>query len=207
LDVYLTVSAMLLIEMLLVVQEVPLPRWFMPHHSAHEVVSTMHKLFPAFMNGCRCISTAFYVDRKAVRVVALEAAAGTARGLTVRAASLVRSAEKMVRVSGRAAVIAANVVTEDGSLSEGIETLSISSQQQGEGTMEHTLAAIRRVVATSKDSEAVNTMIQNKLTLIHDPVALQKQSVVKDNRTFELFRNLGVYLIARFVFIKTAVSS
>ena len=63
---------MLLIEALLVLQEVQLPGWFLPHHTAHDVVSTMHRLFPAFMNGCRCITTAFHVDRKAVRVEALE---------------------------------------------------------------------------------------------------------------------------------------
>lgn len=63
---------MLLIEALLVLQEVQLPGWFLPHHTAHDVVSTMHRLFPAFMNGCRCINTAFHVERKAVRVEALE---------------------------------------------------------------------------------------------------------------------------------------
>jgi hypothetical protein len=79
--------------------------------------------------------------------------------------------------------------------------------QQGEGAMEHALAAVRRVVLTSKDSDAVNGMVRNKLALIDDPVALQKQSVLKDNRTFELFRNLALYLVGRFVFIKTTVSS
>eukprot|EP01035_Chromulina_nebulosa_P030852 gene30852-41042_t len=52
--------SMLLIEALLVLQEVQLPGWFLPHHTAHDVVSTMHRLFPAFMNGCRCINTAFH---------------------------------------------------------------------------------------------------------------------------------------------------
>ena len=65
-------TAMLLIEALLVLQEFQLPGWFLPHHTAHDVVSTMHRLFPAFMNGCRCITTAFHVERKAVRVEALE---------------------------------------------------------------------------------------------------------------------------------------
>ena len=82
---------MLLIEALLVLQEVPLPAWFLPYYTAHDIVSTMHRLFPAFMNGCRCVTTAFHVDRKAVRVEALEQLAATTREVSLRATSVIRT--------------------------------------------------------------------------------------------------------------------
>jgi hypothetical protein len=87
---------MLLVEALLVIQEVALPDWFLPQHTPHDVVTTLHRLFPAFMNGCRCVISAFYVDRKAARVEAMEALAASTRDVSLRAVALVRSVEKLV---------------------------------------------------------------------------------------------------------------
>jgi len=81
---------MLLIEMLLVLQEASLPSWFLPDTTPNDIVSVLHRLYPAFMNGGRCISGAFYVDRKAVRVVALEAVSNTSKEVTLRACSVAR---------------------------------------------------------------------------------------------------------------------
>ena len=63
---------MLLLEIMLVLEEVQIPVWLLRYHTSHDVVSLCHRLFPAYMNGCRSIVGAFYVDRKANRVAALK---------------------------------------------------------------------------------------------------------------------------------------
>jgi len=62
---------MLLIEMLLILEGNKIPVFLLPSNTSHDVISWMHKLFPAYMNGCRCIIGAFTVDRKGYRVEAL----------------------------------------------------------------------------------------------------------------------------------------
>ncbi|KAJ1449700.1 hypothetical protein M885DRAFT_489327 [Pelagophyceae sp. CCMP2097] len=53
---------MLVVETVLMLQEFALPAWFLPKWTEHEVVALLHNLFPAFMNGCRCIGGFLYVD-------------------------------------------------------------------------------------------------------------------------------------------------
>ena len=60
--IYTGQIAMLVVEVSLVLQEVKLPDWFFPTVTEHEMVLLMHSLFPAFMNGCRCIGSFYYVD-------------------------------------------------------------------------------------------------------------------------------------------------
>lgn len=55
---------MLLIESLLLLEEWPLPLWFFPSYTAHDILSFMHKLFPAFINCARVVTGAFHVDKK-----------------------------------------------------------------------------------------------------------------------------------------------
>ena len=51
-----------LLEMVLILEEVSVPVWFLPYNTSHEIVSMVRRLFPAFMNGTRCILG----DRKAI---------------------------------------------------------------------------------------------------------------------------------------------
>jgi hypothetical protein len=44
------------------VQETKLPEWFLPQYTEHQLVWLMHSLFPAFLNGCRCLGGFLYVD-------------------------------------------------------------------------------------------------------------------------------------------------
>lgn len=53
---------MLILEVVLMLQELKLPGWFLPKTTEHEIVLLMHNLFPAFMNGCRCLGGYLYVD-------------------------------------------------------------------------------------------------------------------------------------------------
>lgn len=51
-----TALVMLLMEMVLILEEAPLPLWFLPYNTPCEIMAFMHRIFPAFMNGCRSIT-------------------------------------------------------------------------------------------------------------------------------------------------------
>ena len=80
----------LLVETLLVLEEFVLPTWLFPYHTAYDVVSTLHRLFPAFMNGCRCLIGAFQVDRKADRVAILTSLNASVQRISLTAGSIVQ---------------------------------------------------------------------------------------------------------------------
>mmetsp|Transcript_12415 Transcript_12415/g.40580 ORF Transcript_12415/g.40580 Transcript_12415/m.40580 type:complete len:350 (-) Transcript_12415:350-1399(-) len=54
--------AMFVVEVLLMLHELQLPDWFLPQTTEHELIVLMHSLFPAYLNGCRCIGNVLYVD-------------------------------------------------------------------------------------------------------------------------------------------------
>ena len=54
--------AMLVVEVMMLLKEIELPPWFLPAMTAHELIQLGHNLFPAFMNGCRCIGAYLFVD-------------------------------------------------------------------------------------------------------------------------------------------------
>mmetsp|Transcript_11533 Transcript_11533/g.46672 ORF Transcript_11533/g.46672 Transcript_11533/m.46672 type:complete len:381 (-) Transcript_11533:309-1451(-) len=54
--------AMFVAEVLLMLNELKLPDWFLPQTTEHELVLILHALFPAYVNGCRCIGGVLYVD-------------------------------------------------------------------------------------------------------------------------------------------------
>ncbi len=62
------IKVVLFVECLLVLGGVTLPIWLFPQHTSHDIVTMCHKLYPAFMNGCRCICGSFYQDSQSVRL-------------------------------------------------------------------------------------------------------------------------------------------
>ncbi|GMI00521.1 hypothetical protein TrST_g8104 [Triparma strigata] len=60
--IYTGMIVMLLVEITLMTQEDPLPEWFFPRTTEFEWIWLLHLLFPAFMNGCRCLGGFLYVD-------------------------------------------------------------------------------------------------------------------------------------------------
>lgn len=60
--VFTGMIVMLVVEVMLMLQEVALPDWFLPSYTEHELVLLLHSLFPAYLNGCRCIGGYLYVD-------------------------------------------------------------------------------------------------------------------------------------------------
>jgi len=60
--IYTGQIVMLLIEITLMTTEEPFPDWFFPKTTEYEWIWLLHTLFPAFMNGCRCLGGFLYVD-------------------------------------------------------------------------------------------------------------------------------------------------
>lgn len=69
-------SVMLLIESLILLEKWKFPTTILPYHTPHEMITFLHKIYPALINCCRCLLTAFYVDTRAVRIEALQEVAG-----------------------------------------------------------------------------------------------------------------------------------
>lgn len=53
---------LMVVEVMLVLKEVVLPDWVLPQMTEHELIMLGHNLFPAYLNGCRCIGAYLYVD-------------------------------------------------------------------------------------------------------------------------------------------------
>jgi hypothetical protein len=82
----------LLIESLLILEEMSLQSWLFQYHTSHDVVSFLRRLFPAFMNGCRCITGAFQVDKKAHRLSILTRLNAALLRASLTAGSIVQDA-------------------------------------------------------------------------------------------------------------------
>lgn len=214
---------MLLVEMLLVLQEVPLPHWFLPDCTPYDVVSVLHRLFPAFMNGGRCISGAFYVDRKTVRLAALDAVSASSKELTLRSCNLARS---MLVQRLDCADQEADVLQESEDVDDEVEVVEAEGEGDSEedlderpavvtslkhrpgrvGIMEKQMAEVRRRVAAMREgrSGALAEMVEGKARLISDPANLRKATAQGWNSMgWLLLRDVSIYLVARFVFIKS----
>lgn len=60
--VFTGMIAMLVVEVMLLLKELVFPAWFLPGMTEHEFIMLGHNLFPAFLNGCRCIGAYLFVD-------------------------------------------------------------------------------------------------------------------------------------------------
>ena len=53
-----------------------IPDWFLPKWTDHEMILFMQSLFPAFLNGCRCLGGVLYVDQDELMQKRLQALEG-----------------------------------------------------------------------------------------------------------------------------------
>jgi hypothetical protein len=188
-------ATMLLIESLLVLQEAPiLPSWFLPTHTAGDLVSNMHRLFPAYMNGCRCILGVFHVDRKDQRVVVLDKLAEIQNEWARESQILIRSTP----------VFANHSADDDQEVEDGEEVVPGS-----EFTMSRALNAARNRYASSKEGKngSIASYMQDTAKVIKDPKSLSRKNSSKEgafNLSPEMIwlRNIVIYLAARFIFVK-----
>lgn len=219
---------MLLIEMLLVLQEVQFPDWFLPYHTPYEIVATMHRLFPAYMNGCRCVTGAFYYSKKDTRVKVLKELCDAAKDANLKVSNMVFAMEDSVRskllldqedeVEAEEDADIVSVYENDDASS----TVSVSSKKTVsnpnkskktssnavEGAMEKYLKEVRkRVLATREGRNGTAAKhIKETTEIIHDHNKLFKLlGADKHSENLTMLRNLVVYIAMRFLFIKQKV--
>jgi hypothetical protein len=200
---------MLLIEMLLVVQEVALPDWWLPYNTPHDIISTLHKLFPAYMNGCRCIAGAFYVDERADRVKLLEEVQESTKDLCLKVDVVLKSYENIYLLDNDDNSSNSNV--DDNGLIQ--NTYDGNNNNNNIGFMQKTLFNIENKIissSTSNNAKHKENMknFDSTIALINDPYKLASQQNKTEEKDanelskFEIFRNFCIYLLVRFLFVK-----
>lgn len=177
--------AMLLIECALILEQYKIPIWLLSRNTSYDVVSLLHRLYPAFMNGCRCIVGAFVVDHKSRRIEALVELSESVQVVTMKARSVKQITEGI-----------AQALIEEGS----------SSDRDGafagrKGADAVTMADALRNVQRNTLVNSIVSGIQQKTITIQDPVLMHKQD--KSQNDFSWLRNVIVYLVARFIIVKS----
>ena len=178
---------MLLIECALVLEQFKIPPVFLlARITSFDIVSALHRLYPAFMNGYRCIVGAFVIDHKSRRIEALLELSESVRCVTLRAINIVQGTEVIAHSLSEGAF---NERERDGVI-KGSQGLS----------MKDALNSVQR----SGTYDTVVTGVQQKAAVVLDPILLNKQD--KQQNDFSWLRNTVVYLIARFVIIRSSTT-
>jgi curved DNA-binding protein CbpA len=216
----LGMAVMAIVEMLLVVQDVPLPAWCLPFHTAHDVVRTMHQLFPAYMNACRCLTAALYVDRKDRQVALLTKVQQESNQLVANCTKLLRVSEQFA-TSQRDKRRQKNAGDEnDANESAAASDKAWFDQVDQEWTrsclsMDDCLQLLRRqVIGIDGDQEQQSVVLTSVSKTMDEKVALiqhsQKHVIENQHRNTEkwiLLRNLCIYWLLRYLISKKTSSS
>ena len=160
--------------MMLILEEVSLPMWFFPYNTSYEIVSMAKRIFPAFMNGTRCIFSAFYEDTKAVRVIHLTELTTAMKMTTLKLSSVMKNL-----LSTQALGFSSDLNKEK----EGLVAAALSGHH-GSNSMKHETAKL----------------VQAKIDLIKDPKLLRKHD--KHDGNFGFFRNILFFLVVRYLLQK-----
>ena len=170
--------AMLLFESLVTLEDLTLPSWFLPSTTAHEVISILRRLFPAFMNGCRCILGAYYQDPIKLRETALREVTSASRAVALKFHSLTQSA------------LLTAMYQEAKSLKDGAETTPGNSGR-GDGIIGR---ALNDLSSRLDGSDEGVSFVKEKVQLCSDPDVLLKHH--KEGWGLVWLRNLAIYVIA-----------
>ena len=197
--------AMLFIEVILVLEEHKIPYWITSVYTSYDVMTWLHRLFPAFLNGpaiyltlllpahhvrtligCRCILGAFVVDRRIVMVDKLECLHARASMVSSKSINVVH--ESVLDIQHQRQALANNNLT-------AVQTNSNT------GSIGHILAAIEKRVNHNSNKDIIMEYKQ-LLQTVSDPSGLQGKYIAKRQSLLLLLRNIGVYILIRWLFIK-----
>ena len=174
-------ACLLLLEMLLILEEMPVPVWFFPYNTSHEMVKLTQRLFPAFMNGMRCIYGAFYVDEKARLEQQLEELQSNTKECSMKILD-----------------VTSNIVCNPSIVG------SSGGTREEEGIIERTF---REYGLYHMDNTEAKAIIQKQVDLIADPVKLDAYVTNKKNETWEWCKYIGIYLFVRHIWKQLAKES
>jgi len=171
---------MLLFESLVTLEDFILPTWFLPSNTAHEVISTLRRLFPAFMNGCRCILGAYYQDPIKLREAALRELTSASRAVSLKFHSLTQSA------------LLTAMYREAKAQKDGGREAPLGYVGRGEGIVGIALNELSSRLDGSDESGVA--IVHEKVKLCADAELLLKQH--RDGWGLTWLRNLAIYVVA-----------
>lgn len=204
-------AAIFLLELCLKIHEWPLPAWFFPQHTPHQIIGVLHQIYSPFMHGVRCILAVVQVNAKSSRENALEGVHATTSGLTIKVESIFfRSCtlleNQWAQESSIADVAEAEPAVKDvGQNDEDhatagehtfVSPLSVPTMSE---SLEEMLSFASRMVNKNKAKEGkVIDDVQNRLK-----ASLNGRRPSKDDGSWLiLIRNLAIFIGARYLFVK-----
>ena len=183
----MTTSFTVLVIIMLIEAGFTLERWSLPttaflglfnYTTPHDLISLLRRLFPAFMNGCRSLTSAFKTNTKMKRVQQLER-------MSIEAKQSSSLTEKLCYLMKDALPI---------SIKEACSA-DDDSDIQSNGIVNVTLNELsRRLRATGEWTKAYK-ITESKQNLIYDPDKYRKQFF--GDHFWELIRNCVMLVVAR----------
>lgn len=193
---------MLLLELILVVHEWRIPGWIFPQTTPHEIIASLHQIYPAFMHGVRCILAVVRVDRKAVREATLDQLVKATTDLSMRTESIFHRAQEVVDMRAQQGLVSGEDSSAEDSQIIDSEVLSHSAFSLPVGSMQDMLGVVRKTVAKKWKAGDKSQDPQTEMDKRIKTSLSARQISLQDNKAWVLLRNLAIYLVARFIFIK-----
>ena len=192
-----SIAVVLLVECSLVLEQVPIPVWLLPHHTAHDVVSLLRRVYPAFMNGCRCITGAFENDPKASRVEVLTELLEASRSVTQRSSSLLQTTVAALQH------MAAHQAVKD-KVGGGGDASANAHDDGRDNTHAVSMADALRLAPSRVDGTIAAVL--EKASVVLNPAVLRSRNESNGSNLIWL-RNLAIFVLARFIVAYKSKSS
>lgn len=197
-----------LLELCLKIHEWPLPSWFFPQHTPHQIIGVLHQIYSPFMHGVRCMLAVMQVNAKSARESALEGVHATLSDLSIKAESIFfrscalldnRWSQESLTVNRDETDRAERDSNEDDLMIGEHAFVSPLAVPTVSESLEDMLSFTSRMVSKNKVKEGkVVDDVQNRLK-----ASLNGRRASKDDGSWlVLLRNLAIYIIARYLFIK-----
>lgn len=188
--IYYTYTVMLLIEMLLLLEGYKIPVKLLPTNTTHDVISWLHKLFPAYMNGCRCIAGAFATDRKSLRVEGLKILLEQSKIICQKAGDISQHVSFLFHAKDGNK---AQYIGEDGGNGGVGVGVGGGGRGKGKGVVGNVLHAIS-CKTSPLHAEKIEKAMTEKKDMINNPKRMNQSS------SQQHVWSLGAYLIAKYIF-------
>lgn len=187
---------MLLIESAFVLQNIQMPKWFLPQTTPHEIISTLHRLFPAFMSGTRCIISAFHVEPKDKRIDFLEPIVVSLESISTNMANVVQiqfdNLEMIENNNNSKTNMSTKLQSNKSQISQSVSNL---------GIMEKAVKSVENKVS----DPAIHKMMSDKINLLKNPDKLKQTD--KSNSIYELVFNFVIYFLVRLMLVKVLTTA
>lgn len=200
-------ASIFVLEICLKLHEWSLPSWFFPQNTPHEVIATLHRIYSPFMHGVRCVLAVTTVDRKLVRETALESLSKATVDLSVRVESIfyrvldyLDSKQNIIEMIDES-TNTSEEYSDDDRQRENHSQVFVSPLHVPAvaDSMETMLRFTEKMVEKNRSKEEV-VIKEVEERLIKSRAIINNSK--GDNSGWLLLRNLAIYLVARYIFIK-----